>query len=73
MGPTVRVTNRDHNGYVEFNFSVDDPRIYLEMTLPPAAFAEFCATHKVTELNPAQARAVDASQTAWRFGAGKED
>jgi len=56
----VRVTAPDHRGFVEFQFSIGDPCLYLEMTLPPAAFAEFCARHQVVHLSAAQAAAVDA-------------
>ena len=64
----VRVTNSDHRGFVEFQFSIGDPAIFLEMTLPPAAFAEFCATHRARHLDAGQAAAVDAMQARWRYG-----
>lgn len=64
----VRVTNPDHHGFVEFQFSIGDPAIYLEMTLPPAAFAEFCATHRARHLDAGEAAVVDATQARWRYG-----
>lgn len=69
----VRVTNENHNGYVEFQFSIGDPGLYLEMTLPPEAFAEFCARHRAVHLTEAQARAVDEDERKWRFGNNDED
>lgn len=69
----VRVTNADHNGYVEFQFSIGDPGLYLEMTLPPAAFAEFCTTNAAIHLSDEQARAVDADERKWRYGKDEED
>ena len=71
--PTVRVTNPDRHGYVEFQFSLGDPNIYLEMTLPPAAFAQFCESHKARHLSPAEARAVDDAAHTWRYGDEGED
>lgn len=64
----VRITDADRHGFVEFQFSIGDPSLYLEMTLPPAAFAEFCRVHDVRHLSPAEARAVDAARARWRHG-----
>ena len=69
----VRVTNRDHNGFIEFQFSVGDPTLYLEMTLPPAAFDEFCREQGARHLREDEARAVDAAEDKWRYGAESED
>ena len=46
----VRVTNRERPGFVEFDFAIGDPDVALEMILPMAAFAEFCAAHAVVLL-----------------------
>lgn len=69
----VRVTDPDHHGFVEFQFSLGDPTLYLEMTLPPAAFREFCAAHNATPLSDEQSAAVDAAENKWRYGADNED
>ena len=69
----VRVTNADRRGYIEFQFSIGDPSLYLEMTLPPAAFAEFCAAHQVSHLDDAAARAVDRQALRWRYGSASEE
>ena len=69
----VRVTCADHRGYTEFQYSIGDPTLYLEMTLPPAAFAEFCARHAAIHLTPAQAAAVDVAARRWHTGHEHED
>jgi len=69
----VRVTRADHHGFIEFQFSIGSPELYLEMTLPPAAFAEFCAHHQVLHLTAAQAAAVDVAARRWHRGADHED
>ncbi len=69
----VRVTRADHHGYIEFQFAIGDPDLYLEMTLPPVAFAEFCARHQVLHLTPDQADAVDIAARRWYAGAESED
>lgn len=69
----VRVTCADHRGFVEFQFSIDDPALYLEMTLPPAAFAEFCSHHGALHLSTDQADAVDIAARRWQLGRDFED
>ena len=69
----VRVTNEDAHGFVEFQFSIGDPNLYLEMTLPQTAFEEFCATQNAQMLTPDQARAVDATELKWRYGRDVDD
>ena len=64
----VRVTREHPRGYVEFQFSMGDPSLYLEMTLPPAAFDEFCARHAVVHLSDEQAAAVDIADQRWHAG-----
>lgn len=69
----VRVTRADHRGFIEFQFAIGDPALFLEMTLPPAAFTEFCTTHQVRHLTAAEGAAVDRQDRRWRFGADHED
>lgn len=69
----VRITSRDRPGFVEFDFSLDDPTLYLEMILPTAAFTEFCQANQVTFLSDEEAEAVARQQVKWRYGdAGAE-
>ncbi len=69
----VRVTNLNHHGNVEFQFSIGDPSLYLEMVLPPAAFDEFCADHEVRMLTDDDAATVDANERRWRFGDDEQE
>ena len=64
----VRVTSRDRPGLVEFNFSIDDPTLYLEMILPVRAFEDFCQSNQVMFLTDEQAEAVAKQQEKWRYG-----
>lgn len=64
----VRITSRDRPGFVEFNFSIGDPSLYLEMILPADAFAEFCSSNHVTFLTDEQAEEVEKQQEKWRYG-----
>lgn len=64
----VRILNRRSDGFVEFVFSIDDPDLGVELILPQAAFAQFCATNQVRMMTPAEAAECDAQATKWRFG-----
>ena len=64
----VRITNNDRPGFVEFNFSIGDPSLYLEMILPSDAFTEFCLSNQVTFLTDEQAKEVEKQQEKWRYG-----
>lgn len=43
----VRVTERRADGLVAFEFAIGWPDLAVELMLPSAAFAEFCATQRV--------------------------
>jgi phenol hydroxylase P0 protein len=48
----VRIIGVKDNGMVEFEFSVGDPDLFVELLLPAHAFADFCAVNQVTTLDP---------------------
>ena len=64
----VRATNENRKGFVEFQFSIGDPDLYIEILLPHRAFAAFCEEHEVQYLDEDAARAVDAKEHKWRYG-----
>lgn len=51
----VRVRGERGNGFVEFEFAIGEPELFVEMVLNRAAFAEFCADNRVQMLDPAAA------------------
>ena len=58
----VRLSGERPNGFVEFEFAIGEPEIFVEMILPRVAFAEFCAINHVEMLPP---RDPDAPQGDW--------
>jgi phenol hydroxylase P0 protein len=64
----VRITGITGGGFVEFQFSIGDPTLYLEMILPKQAFDLFCQEQRAVHLSGAQARVVDADKRKWRDG-----
>jgi len=64
----VRVRNMRDDGFVEFDFSIGDPTLYVELILPSTAFNEFCNANGVTFLDDDQADAIDRDRRKWREG-----
>ncbi|CAL94462.1 phenol hydroxylase subunit [Azoarcus olearius] len=62
----VRVTGERPDGFVEFDFAVGEPEIFVEMILPPAAFAEFCHANRVERLDAAAGEG-GADDWNWRL------
>ncbi len=62
----VRVTGVRSGRYVEFEFSVNDADLTVELILPLAAFEEFCALQEATRLPPAADAAGEYEKLAWR-------
>jgi phenol hydroxylase P0 protein len=56
----VRVMRTLPNGLIEFEFSVGDPDVAVELVMPKAAFDEFCANNQVEMLTGEKAAPVDA-------------
>jgi len=62
----VRVIGVRQGRFVEFEFSVNDADLTVELILPLRAFEEFCVTQDATILPPASDAATDFEQLAWR-------
>ena len=62
----VRVTGLRSGRHVEFEFSVNDADLTVELILPFAAFEEFCALQEVVRLPPAEEAASEFEKLAWR-------
>lgn len=65
----VRFRELDQRGYVQFDFAIGDPELAVELTLPLAAYREFCRVQAVTYLTRAQGDVLDVEKSKWRFGA----
>ena len=62
----VRVTGVRSGRYVEFEFSVNDADLTVELILPFAAFEEFCTLQEVVRLKPEGEVANELEKLAWR-------
>lgn len=61
----VRLIERRPDGLVEFEFSIADPALYVEMLLPAAAFEEFCSANRVEMLDGPRPEEDGTSDWAW--------
>ena len=64
----VRIRDVIDDKFVEFDFAIGDPSLYVELVLPRAAFDSFCQHNKVEMMTEEQAAAVDADMEKWRYG-----
>ncbi len=62
--PYVRVTARDEH-WVEFEFSLGDPALYVELVMRPDQFTAFCATHCAITVSHLLGRALAYERDKW--------
>ncbi len=65
----VRITKVLHHRFVEFEYSIGDPTLCVELVLPFPEFEQFCNRYQTERLTPEQVAAVDYDRLKWRFGA----
>lgn len=64
----VRIRGVINDKFVEFDFAIGDPSLYVELVLPRAAFKAFCEHNQVEMMTSEQSDAVDADMEKWRYG-----
>nr|WP_298415050.1 phenol hydroxylase subunit [uncultured Halomonas sp.] len=63
----VRERSRNER-FVEFDFAIEDPELFVELILPPQAFEEFCSRNAVIFMSEEEGREVDKQMEKWRYG-----
>ena len=64
----VKVKGTRLGKFIEFEFSINDEDLTIELVLPVSAFQEFCASQNATLLPPDPAAEAEAERAAWRAG-----
>ena len=64
----VRFRQQRLDGFVEFDFSIGDPALSVELVMPLQAYERFCAANSVVHLSDEEGQALDAEQLKWRYG-----
>ncbi|WP_454738096.1 phenol hydroxylase subunit [Cupriavidus necator] len=60
----VRVTARDQH-WVEFEFSLGDPALYVELVMRPDQFAAFCSAQGATAVPHQFGQALEQERGKW--------
>jgi phenol hydroxylase P0 protein len=64
----VRVRSESDARFVEFDFAIGHPELFVELVMPCAAFATFCKRQRVVQMDAAMCQAVDEDAAKWRYG-----
>ncbi|MBI1453249.1 phenol hydroxylase [Acinetobacter sp. FL51] len=64
----IHVTGTQREKFIEFEFSIGDPELAVEMIMPVRAFEEFCARHQVQHLSADEVCELEYERMKWRFG-----
>lgn len=64
----VRVRSEPDDKFVEFDFAIGHPELFVELVLPRDAFAIFCRHNNVVHMNSEMIREIDEDMVKWRFG-----
>jgi phenol hydroxylase P0 protein len=64
----VRVRSAENSRFVEFDFAISDPSLFVELVLPKKAFKQFCQANNVVFMTQEQQDANDAELEKWRYG-----
>lgn len=63
----VRVCELRPDGFVEFEFAIGEPELFVEMIMPATVFDDFCALNKVRFLDETSRLQVGAEDWQWRL------
>jgi len=64
----IRVRSPESARFVEFDFAIGDPNLFVELIMPQGAFEHFCKANNVVHMTDDQMQAVDAEMEKWRYG-----
>ncbi|WP_067867350.1 MULTISPECIES: phenol hydroxylase subunit [Neptuniibacter] len=64
----VRVRSAEGARFVEFDFAIGDPSLFVELVMPQGAFEHFCSHNNVVHMTTEQTQAIDAEMDKWRYG-----
>lgn len=64
----IRIKSHESARFVDFDFAIGDPTLFVELIMPKDAFDEFCLTNNTVLMTLEQTLAVDAEMKKWRYG-----
>ena len=69
----VRVTGVRNDKFIEFDFSIDDPEIFVELVLPTEMFQTFCTNNNVKFMQAEANTQAESDRMQWRIGDVKKN
>tara|TARA_R110002094_G_scaffold7544_2_gene16900 strand:+ start:438 stop:689 length:252 start_codon:yes stop_codon:yes gene_type:complete len=64
----IRVRSAPEDRFVEFDFAIGHPELFVELVLPREAFRIFCEHNNVVHMDSDMIRQIDEDMIKWRFG-----
>ena len=64
----IRVRSEPGDKFVEFDFAIGHPELFVELVLPREAFEIFCKHNNVVHMDSDMIRQIDEDMVKWRFG-----
>ncbi|SAK86456.1 phenol hydroxylase subunit [Caballeronia pedi] len=64
----VRFREQRDDGFVEFDFSIGDPALSVELVMPLREYQSFCRANRVIHLTRDEGVQLDLDQAKWRYG-----
>lgn len=64
----IRIRSAPDARFVEFDFAINDPSLFVELIMPPDCFEVFCRRNQVIHMTPEQAAQNDEEAAKWRYG-----
>lgn len=64
----IRVRSEPEDQFVEFDFAIGYPELFVELVLPREAFEIFCKHNNVVHMDSEMIREIDEDMVKWRFG-----
>jgi len=64
----IRVRSEPGDKFVEFDFAIGYPELFVELVLPREAFEIFCKHNHVVHMDSDMIREIDEDMVKWRFG-----
>ncbi|WP_130931817.1 phenol hydroxylase subunit [Pseudomonas sp. Sample_24] len=68
----VRVRSQPGDAFVEFDFAIGYPDLFVELVLPRQAFQQFCESNHVQHMDAQMSDALDADARKWRYGESRD-
>lgn len=68
----VRVTGIRDDKFIEFDFSIDYPEIFVELVLPIEMFQTFCTNNNVKILDAENDTQAEHDRMQWRIGNARD-